>query len=98
MKLDRDNYKKDRIFCEECYNKKRKNSINVSSGIETSSSQHQPKSDNNNAIVSTLENPRRVTIGPGIVSRNCYMLKLLEKKGNKRPYQIIDRSPTQYPI
>ena len=56
-----------------------------------------PKIDNNNNNVSTYENHRHVVIGPSNVGKTYYMLKVLEKIGNKRPILIIKRSPNQYP-
>ena len=50
----------------------------------------------NNDIVSKFENHRHV-IGPSNVGKTYYMLKVLEKIGNKRPIHIITRSPNQYP-
>ena len=49
---------------------------------------------NNN--VSTFENRANVIIGPRNVGKTYYMLKVLEKIGNKRPVHIITRSPNQY--
>ena len=51
----------------------------------------------NNVFVSTYENQRYVVICPSNVGKTYYMLKILEKKGNKRPIHIITRSPNQYP-
>ena len=74
--------------------------------------EHPPKSNvskpnnNNNTIIkneinntndSTLENHRHVIIGPSNVGKTYYMLKVLERIGNKRPIDIITRSPNQYP-
>ena len=56
-----------------------------------------PKIDNVNNIVSTYENHRHVIIGPSNIGKTYYMLKILEKIGNKRPIHIITRSPNQYP-
>ena len=58
-----------------------------------------PKIDNvNNEInVSTYENQAYVIIGPRNVGKTFYMLKVLEKIGDKRPIHIITRSPNQYP-
>ena len=60
-----------------------------------------PKIDNvNNAnsnIFSKFEYRANVVIGPRNVGKTYYMLKILEKVGNKRPIQIITRSPNQYP-
>ena len=51
----------------------------------------------NNLSVSTFENHAFVVIGPRNVGKTYYMLKILEKIGNKRPIHIISRSPNQYP-
>ena len=56
-----------------------------------------PKTINVNNNVSTYENHRHVIIGPSNVGKTFYMLKVLEKIGDKRPIQIITRSPNQYP-
>ena len=65
----------------------------------------QPKSENvknnknvNNAFVSTFENLAYDAIGPKIVVKAYYMLKINEKEGNKKPIHIITRSPNQLPI
>ena len=50
----------------------------------------------NNNIVSKFENRANVVIGPRNIGQTYYMLKMLEKIGNKRPIQIITRSPNQY--
>ena len=47
--------------------------------------------------VSKFENRANVIIGPRNVGKTYYMLKVLEKLGNKRPIHIITRSPNQYP-
>ena len=53
---------------------------------------------NTNTIVSTYEIHRHVVIGPSNVGKTYYMLKILEKICNKRPIEIITRSPNQYLI
>ena len=88
--IDINNYKKDRTVCKSCYNiSKRKNNIN------TSPQNKNIENVNNN--VSTYENRANVIIGPRNVGETYYMLKVLEKIGNKRPIHIITRSPNQYP-
>ena len=52
---------------------------------------------NNNNNVSTFQNHACVVIGPRNVGKTYYILKILEKIGNKRPIHIITRSPNQYP-
>ena len=58
-----------------------------------------PEKRNNvdNPNVSRYENHAYVVTGPRSVAKTYYMFKMLEKKGNKRPVQIIIRSPKQYP-
>ena len=60
-----------------------------------------PKIDNvnntNSNIISKFENHRHVIIGPSNVGKTYYMIKVLEKIGNKRPIHIITRSLSQYP-
>ena len=57
-----------------------------------------PKIDKfNNNNVSTFENCANVVIGPTNVGKTYYILKVLEKKDNKRPINIITRSPNQNP-
>ena len=58
-----------------------------------------PKIDNvNNKInVSTYENHAYDVIGPRNVGKTCYMLKVIEKIGGKRPIHIKTRSPNQHP-
>ena len=47
--------------------------------------------------VSAFRNHRQLMIGPSNVSKTFYMLKMLDKKGNKRPLHIKTRSPKKYP-
>ena len=54
------------------------------------------KHDNNSSV--SYENHRNVRNGPSNVGKTYYMLKILEKIGNKRPIHIITRSPNQYAI
>ena len=69
-------------------------------------SHEQPKIENvknnknnvNNPSVSTHEDQAYVVIGPTNVRKTYYMLKVLEKIGNRRPIHIITRSSTQHSI
>ena len=96
--IDENNYLKDRIVCKSCYNKNRRK-INSKSLIQN----QQPKVDKinnsnyNNLNVSTYESHACIVIGPRNVGKTYYMLKKLEKRGDKRPIPIITRSPNQYP-
>ena len=99
-KIDEDNCKKDGNICKNCYNINRKKYIINEKKRKTDDSvrnKGKPKIDNVNNIVSTYENHRHVIIGPSNVGKTYYMLKILEKIGNKRPIHIITRSPNQYP-
>ena len=103
IEIDEDKCEKDRNICKNCYKinrnkfnnneKKRKNDGSLNN-IEN------PKIDNvNNELnVSTYENPVYAVIGPRNVGKTYYMLKVLDKIGDKRPIHIIPRSPNQYPI
>ena len=91
-------YKKDRTVCKSCYNiSKRKNNINTLPQNKNNTSYQQPNIENVNNNVSTFENRANVIIGPRNVGKTYYILKVLEKIGNKRPIHIITRSPNQYP-
>ena len=52
----------------------------------------------NNKIDSKFQNRANVIIGRRNVGKTYYMLKILEKIGNKSPIHIITRSPNHYPI
>ena len=98
IKIDENNYKKDRTVCKSCYNKKkRKNEYNTLPTNKINTSHQQPDIENVNKNVSKIENHRHVVIGPSNVGKTYYMIKVLEKIGNQRPIHIITRSPNQYP-
>ena len=105
--------KKDRTVCKTCYNEnERKNKNNILPQNKTKTSDQQLNIENvnnkkklknninkdNNPNVLAYENHRHVIIGPSNGGKTYYMLKVLEKLGNKRPIHIITRSPNQYPI
>ena len=96
-------YKKDRTVCKTCYNlNERKNNNNTPPLNKIITSYQQPSIENvnfkdNNPILSTFEDRANVVIGPRNLGKTSYMLKVLEKLGNKRPTHIITRSPNQYP-
>ena len=92
--INDNNYLKNRTVCKSCYNKnRRKNNENST----PSQNQHQKgDNDNDNMTNSAYENHGNVVIGPSNVGKTYYMLKILEKIGNKRPIHIITRSPNQY--
>ena len=95
IKIDENNYLKDRTVCKICCNKNRRKNNNISL-IQY----QQPKSNkinNNKDNVSTFENHACVVIGPRNVGKTYYMLKMLEKRGNKTSIHILSRSLNQYP-
>ena len=93
--IDENNYLKHRTICKKCYNeKRRKNNNNLPPNIENINNN---KNNNNDDIVSKFENHRHVIIGPSNVGKTFYMLKVLEKTGDKRPIHIINQSSNQYP-
>ena len=102
--IDINNYKKDRTVCKSCCNiNKRKNNFNTLPPNKNNTSYQQPNIENiinnkgNNPNLSTYESRANVVIGPRNVGKTYYMLKILEKIGDKRSIIIITRSPNQYP-
>ena len=98
IKIDENNYLKLKTVCKSCYNKNRRKNTTIEKEIDITP--HQPEIDNvnnKNTIVSKFENHPHVVIGPSNVGKTYYMLKILEKVGNKRLIHIIIRSPNQYP-
>ena len=92
IKIDINNYKKDRTVCKTCYNKNKRKNINTLPPNEINTSYQQPyienvKNKDNNPNVLTYENHRHVFIGPSNVGKTFYMLKVLEKI-DKRPIHI----------
>ena len=98
---------KDRTVCGSCYNKNRRKNNLIQNQQPKNDDKKKRKIDNvnvpekqklnNNSNVLTYENHCHVIIGPSNVGKTYYMLKILEKIGNKRPNHIITRSPNQYP-
>ena len=102
--IDINNYKKDRTMCKTCYNiNRRKNNFNNLPPNKINTSYQQPNIENiinnkdNNPNLPTYESRANVVIGPRNVGKTYYMLKVLEKIGDKRSINIITRSPNQYP-
>ena len=98
IEIDEGNCKKDRNICKNCYNINRKKYEDKEKKINKL---EKPKIDNvnntNNNIVSNFENRANVIVGARNVGKTYYILKVLEKKGDKRPVHIVTRSPKQYP-
>ena len=104
--LDESNfYKKVNNKCKNCLNKKLECKVCgklftkkwLTTHIEREHHQSSESKPNNNINDLTSDFHRHVIIGPSNVGKTYYMLKVLEKIGNKRPIHIITRSPNQYP-
>ena len=98
MKSDKDNSKKDRTICKNCYNKKKRKINNIvleKDAKDLSRSNKQIK--DNKTSVSAYESHNHVIIGPSNVGKTYNMFKILEKIGNKSSNHIIIRSPNQNP-
>ena len=88
IKLDINNYKKDRTVCRDCYNKKkRKNNINTLPPNKINTSYHQPFIENNN-------NNRTLLVGPSFSGKTYLMLKILSRISDRDIY-IITKSPLE---
>ena len=82
IKLDINNYKKDRTVCKDCYNKKkRKNNL-----IQ------QPKIENENDI----NNNRTLLVGSSFAGKTYLMLKILSRLMDRDIYIINKSPPEQY--
>ena len=80
IKLDINNYKKNRTVCKDCYNKKkRKNNL-----IQ------QPKNENDN------NNNRKLLVGPSFSGKTYLMLKILSRIPDQDNYIITKSPPEQY--
>ena len=92
--IDINNYKNDRTVCKSCYNiNKRKNNNIILTPNKNIENVDNNNNKDNNPNLSSYENRANVVIGPRDVGKTYYMLKVLEKIGNKRPIHIITRSP-----
>ena len=80
IKLDINNYKRDRTVCKDCYNKKkRKNNV-----IQ------QPKIENDN------NNNRTLVVGASFSGKTYLMIKILSRIPNRDIYIITKSPPEQY--
>ena len=86
IKLDKDNYKKHRTICKNCYSKnKRKNNDN------TLTQNQQPKIDK---VISNNIN-RILLVGPNFLGKTYLMLKSLSRIPPYRDNFIITKSPPE---
>ena len=91
IKLDINNYKKDRTVCKDCYNKKKKRKNNlVQNEITISHQQPIIEHDNNN------NNNRSLLVGPSFSGKTYLMLKILSRMSDRDIYIITKSPPEQY--
>ena len=72
LKLDINNYKKDRTVCRDCYNKKKRKNNLVQNEITISYQQPKIENVNNN-------NNRTLLVGPSFSGKTYMMLKILSR-------------------
>ena len=89
IKLDKNNYKKDRTICRDCYNKKKRkiniNTLPPNKIIENVNTPQQSKFENNN---------RTLLVGPSFSGKSYLMLKILPRISDRDIY-IITKSPLE---
>ena len=69
IKIDKDIYKKDRTFCKDCYNKKKRKNNLIQNDITTSHQQSKLNSFN--------DNNRTHLVGPSFSGKTYWILKFL---------------------
>ena len=82
IKLDTNNYKKDRTVCKDCYNKKKRKSNLI----------QQPKIEHDN----NKYNNRTLLVGPSFSGKTYLMLKILSRMIDRDIYIITKSPPEQY--
>ena len=86
IKLDINNYKKDRTSCKDCYNsKKRKNNLTQN---KITTSDQQPKIEN--------KNNRTLLVGPSFSGKTYLMLKIFSRIPDRDIYIITKSPPEKY--
>ena len=89
IKLDINNYKKDRTICRDCY-KKKKRKININTLPPNKIIENvnkQSKFENNN---------RTLLVGPSFSGKTYLMLKILSRISDRDIYIITKSPPEQY--
>ena len=90
IKVDINNYKKDRTVCKDCYNKKKRKNNLIQNEITIS--HQQPKLENGNII----NNNRTLLVGPSFSGKTYLMLKTLSRMPDRDIYIITKSPPEQY--
>ena len=89
IKLDTNDYKKDRTVFRDCYNKKKRKNNLVQ--IEITISHQQPIIENGNN-----NNNRTLLVGPSFSGKTYWMLKILSRMIDRDIYIITKSPPEQY--
>ena len=87
IKLDINNYKKDRTVFRDCYNKKKRKNNLIQN--ENTTSHQQPNIENNN-------NNRTLLVGSSFSGKSYLMLKFLSRISVRYIYIITKSPPEQY--
>ena len=91
IKLDINNYKKDRTVCRDCYNKKKRkiniNTLPPNKIIENVNTPQQSKFEKNN---------RTLLVGPSFSGKTYLMLKIFSRISDRDIYIITKSPPEQY--
>ena len=92
IKLDINNYKKDRTVCKDCFNKKKRKNNLVQNEITISHQQPRIENGNNN------NNNRTLLVGPSFSGKTYLMLKTISRIPDRDIYIITKSPPEQYTI
>ena len=87
IKLDINNYKKDRTVCRDCYNKKKRKNNLIQNEITIS--HQQPEIENNN-------NNRTLFVGPSFSGKTYLLLRIPSRVSDRDIYIITKSPPEQY--
>ena len=90
IKLDINNYKKDRTVCRDCYNKNRRKNDFVQNEITIS--HQQPKIEN---VINNI-NDRTLLVGPSFSGKTYLMLKTFSRIPDRDIYITTKSPPEQY--
>ena len=92
IKLNINNYKKDRTVCNDSYNKKKRKHNLVQNKITISHRQPKIENGNNN------NNNRTVLVGPSFSGKTYLMLKTLSRLPDRDIYIFTKSPPNSIPI
>ena len=92
IKLNINNYKKDRTVGKDCYNKKNRKNNLIQYKITTSPQQTKIENGNNN------KNNRTLLVGPSFSGKTYLMLKILSRMSDRDNYINTKSPPEQYNI